>query len=82
MHEPMKNNRQSVLSPEVFTLAEELQDKGRELKLLIEDHTQVATNHKMLYLAIKQIEKVFQEKNPNIEISYENFRELSEETRK
>lgn len=32
----------------------------------------------MLYQAIKQIEKVFHEKNPKIEINYESFREQSE----
>ena len=36
----------------------------------------------MLYQAIKQIEKVFHEKNPKIEINYESFREQSEQTRK
>ena len=66
----------------MFTLAEELKNEAAELKHLIEDHSQKATNHKILYLAVKQIEKVFKEKNPKTEISYESFREQSEETRK
>jgi len=36
----------------------------------------------MLYMAVKQIEKVFKEKHPKVNISYEKFKEQSEDTRK